>query len=63
MVSERGGLSRRISVLSEVMKKQRISSNDQVFFYFWKPKKRNGPFLFIFLLAEHHGYAVDIVLT
>ena len=28
-----------------------------VFFIFGSLKKGNRPFLFIFLLAEHHGYA------
>ena len=29
----------------------------KLFYYFCKPEKRNRPFLFIFLLAEPHGYA------
>ena len=32
-------------------------------FFFVSLKKGNRPFLFIFLLAEHHGYAKNIVLT
>ena len=31
-------------------------------FFFGSLKKGNMPYLFIFLLAEHHGYAKDMVL-
>ena len=44
---------------SEIDKIFWINNGDKLLFHFCKPKKRNRPFLFIFLLAEPHGYAVS----